>query len=193
MKLRTSAWAAGVTLAVFVTFGCADANRQTAADRPADQQPGDSPAAADRGAVGADHEFVMRAALDSMAEIEMGKLAQERGSTQAVKDYGRKLVEDHTAMNNELKQAVPNEAANMPTELPAEKRDMIDRLSKRNGPQFDREFLNEAVAAHRQAIELFQKEASSGANQALTNWASGKIPMLQEHLKTAQGLQSGKS
>jgi putative membrane protein len=184
---------AAVALAVLVTFGCTDANRnQTAADRPADRAAETSPGSADRGALpGADHEFVMRAAQDSMAEIEMGQLAQQRGSTQAVKDYGRRLVEEHTAMNNDLKQAAPAEINNMPTDLPAEKKSTIDRLAKLSGAEFDREFLNEAINAHRQAIELFQKQANSGENQKLRDWASSKIPLLQDHLKAAQGLQTG--
>jgi putative membrane protein len=193
MKLRTNAWMATLGMAVLVTFGCSDANQnQTAADRPVDRAADTNPGSADRGALaGADHEFVMRASQDGMAEIEMGRLAQQRGSSAAVKDFGRRLVEEHTAMSNDLKQAAPSEMTNMPSDLPAEKKNTIEKLSNLNGAEFDREFLNEAVNAHRQAIELFQKQANSGENQTLRNWASSKIPQLQDHLKAAQSLQGG--
>jgi predicted outer membrane protein len=148
MKFRTHAWIAGVGLAVLVTFGCSENRNQTASDRPADRAADTSPGSADRGALpGADHEFVMRAAQDGLAEIELGQLAQRKSSTQGVKDYGRRLVEEHTGMSNDLKEAAPSEVKNIPADLPAEKRSTIDRLAKLSGAEFDREFLNEAVNA----------------------------------------------
>src|SRR3954470_14226431 len=67
------------------------------------------------GATGADHTFAMKAAEGGMAEVELGNLAKEHGSNSAVKDFGQRMVDDHTKANNELKDLAGKENITLPT------------------------------------------------------------------------------
>jgi putative membrane protein len=134
----------------------------------------------------ADQDFATKAAQGGMAEVELGKLAQERGASAHVKEYGKMLVDDHTRLNNELKDIASKENITLPTDISPEQRRNIDRLAKLSGSQFDREFLKDSAKDHREDIAEFEKEAKNGQNQALKNFASTSLPTLREHLKMAE-------
>src|SRR5438045_6996818 len=94
--MKLSILAAGVALAFSLfNMGCSKTER-TAADRPGSAT--NPPAQADRSAPAgnlsaADREFATKAAQGGMAEVEMGNVAQQQGSTDQMKDLGRKLVQ----------------------------------------------------------------------------------------------------
>ena len=194
MKFSINAgFAVAVGLAFsFLSVGCSKTGpSDTAADRPATAT--NPPAQADRSTAAgmlsaADREFATKAAQGGMAEVEMGNLAQQQGSSDQMKDFGRKLVQDHTRMNNDLKDIASRENITLPTEISADQRKTIDRLSKLSGAQVDREFAKESVNDHKEDISEFQKEASSGENQSLKNFASSNIPVLQDHLNMAESI-----
>jgi putative membrane protein len=94
-------------------------------------------------------------------------------------------------MNNDLKDIAGKENITLPTDISADQRRTIDRLSKLSGTQFDREFAKESVKDHRADIDEFRKEATSGDDQALKNFASSNIPTLQDHLNMAESLEKG--
>jgi putative membrane protein len=188
-------------LALFLSAGCSRTRDNTAADRsgaPATDRSGAAteraPSQADRntGMLSAqDRDFAMKAAQGGMTEVEMGNLAQQRGASEQMKEYGRKLVQDHTRMNNDLKDIAGKENITLPTDISADQRRTIDRLSKLSGTQFDREFAKESVKDHRADIDEFRKEATSGDDQSLKNFASSNIPTLQDHLNMAESLEKG--
>ena len=134
----------------------------------------------------ADQDFANKAAQGGMAEVELGKLARDRGATTHVKDYGKMLVDDHTRMNNELKDVASKENITLPTSVSSEQRQTIDRFAKLSGHQFDREFLKDSVKDHRDDIKEFEKEASNGQDPALKSFASNSLPALKKHLSMAE-------
>ena len=150
------------------------ADRSTAADR--------SPSASNA----TDRDFAVIAAQAGMAEVELGNLAQTQGSDDRIRSYGKKLVEDHAKLNNDLKDIAAKQTITLPTDVNSDQRKAIDTLSRRSGSQFDNEFWKTAVDDHAKAIEEFRKEAAMGDNQALKGFASKSIPSLEDHLQMAQ-------
>jgi putative membrane protein len=134
----------------------------------------------------ADQDFGIKAAQGGMAEVELGKLAQERGSSDRVKEYGKMLVDDHARMNNELKDIASKENIVLPSGVSSEQRQNIDRLAKLSGAQFDREFLTDSAKDHREDIAEFEKESNSGQDQASRDFASKSLPTLRKHLEMAE-------
>jgi len=136
MKLPIySAFAVTIGLALsLANVGCSN-TRNVAGDRRAGE-------AADRTAsvTADDKDFAVRAAQDGMAEIELGNLAVQKGSSQDVKDFGRKLVQDHGKANADLREIAAKEGITLPSEFAQKHRDLKDRLSKLSGAEFDREF-----------------------------------------------------
>jgi putative membrane protein len=145
----------------------------------------------------ADKMFVNKAAQGGMAEVELGQLATQKGQSQQVKDFGQKMVDDHSKANDQLKSIASQENITLPTGLDAKDQAVKDRLSKLSGAQFDKAYMQDMVQDHNQDVAEFQKEASNGKDPAVKNFAQQTLPVLKEHLKMAetsqQAVSEGKS
>jgi len=138
-------------------------------------------------------QFAKEAAIGGMAEVELGKLAKDKGSSDAVKQFGQRMVDDHSKANDELKSVAKQKNIDLPTSLDAKHQAVVDRLSKLSGAEFDRAYSSEMLKDHEQDVKEFQKEANSGIDPDMKNFASKTLPTLQEHLKMAKDMNKGKS
>jgi len=134
----------------------------------------------------ADQHFIMKAAQGGMAEVELGNLALQNASSQAVKDFGQKMVDDHSKANNELKDLAGRKNVTLPGAIDAKDKATKDRLAQLHGAAFDRAYMRDMVMDHKKDIAEFQKEATSGMDPDVKNWASTTLPTLQHHLQMAQ-------
>ncbi len=138
----------------------------------------------------ADRKFATMAAMDGMTEVELGRLAAERGSSDAVKQFGQRMVDDHSKANDELKQWAETAGVMLPTALDAKHQAMVARMSGLSGAAFDRAYAKEMVKDHIKAVQLFQREADRGTDAGLKSFASSKLPTLREHLEMARSLNA---
>ena len=134
----------------------------------------------------ADKAFVEKAAVGGMAEVQMGKMAQQKGSSDQVKQFGGRMVDDHSKANDELKQIASAKGIALPTDLDAKHKSKMDKMEKLSGAQFDRAYMDEMVADHKQDVAEFKKQASSGKDSDLKAFAAKTLPTLEDHLKMAQ-------
>lgn len=139
----------------------------------------------------ADRKFVMEAAMGGMAEVELGRLAAERGSSDAVKQFGQRMVDDHSRANSELTQIASGKGITLPTGLDAKHRALMTKMSALSGAAFDRAYAKEMVKDHNKDVALFQREATRGADSDVKAFAQKTLPTLQEHLQMARSLPSG--
>ena len=134
--------------------------------------------------------FIRTAAMDGMAEVEHGRLALQNASHDAVKQFGQRMVDDHSKAGDELKGLASQSNVTLPTEVDAKHKAMQDKLAKMKGTAFDAAYMAHMVTAHQQAVGLFQKEASGGKDTEAKAWAAKTLPTLQEHLKLARDTQA---
>jgi putative membrane protein len=135
-----------------------------------------------------DRDFAWKAAQDETAAIQVGKLAIERGVTMQVKDYGRKLVDDHTSLKNQLIDIATREGILLPEGVSDAQRDTFASLSKLSGAQFDREFVKYAATDHRAELAAFLQEAGNGQDQTLMVFAANSVALLQDRLTLAEAI-----
>ena len=134
----------------------------------------------------ADHQFMMKAAQGGMAEVEMGQLAATNGSASCVKQFGNRMVTDHSKANDEAKQLASEKNITLPTTTSAKDQSTHTKLSSKNGAEFDKAYMSDMIKDHQTDINEFQHEASSGMDPDVKAWASKTLPTLQEHLRMAQ-------
>jgi len=152
----------------------------------AETAPGASAAAASLS--GADKQFLDKATIAGMAEIKAGQLAQNQGGNDAVKQMGGHLASDHQAADAKLQAIADADGVQRPAALDATSEHQLAALDKLYGAQFDRTYVKEQVKAHHEAIALFKKEASSGKNGQLKQFASDTLPTLEGHLQSLEQL-----
>lgn len=134
----------------------------------------------------ADTKFATEAALGGMLEVEMGKVATQKASDEKVKQFGQRMVDDHTKANDDLKSIAAKNSMTLPTELDAKHKATLDRFSAMSGAAFDKAYVQDMIKDHQKDIADFQKEANSGSNDDLKSFASKTLPTLQDHLKMIQ-------
>ena len=134
----------------------------------------------------ADSRFATKAAAGGMAEVKLGELAKTNASSSDVKAFGQKMVDDHSKAGDKLKSIAGKHSINLPMSMDSKDQATYDRLSKLHGADFDRAYMQDMVKDHKTDVAEFQKEASSGRNADLKNFASETLPILQEHLRMAQ-------
>src|SRR3954464_917284 len=78
----------------------------------------------------ADKAFVMKAAEGGLAEVELGKLAADKASSNDVKQFGQMMVDDHSKANDQLKSVAQQKGITLPTDTDAKHKAEKDRLSK---------------------------------------------------------------
>jgi putative membrane protein len=134
----------------------------------------------------ADAHFAKEAAQGGMAEVKLGQLAQEKGSNDSVKSFGKRMVDDHSKAGDKLKEVASRESITLPTDLSVKDQATYDRLSKLNGAAFDRAYARDMVKDHETDVAAFQREANAGRNDSLKSFASETLPTLQDHLQQAK-------
>jgi predicted outer membrane protein/sporulation protein YlmC with PRC-barrel domain len=178
MKLRM------VVLLASTAFMPAVALAQTpqATPRPAATQAGAQvPAAAD---------FVNRAAISNMFEIQSSQLAQQKAQNDRVRQFAQSMVRDHTAAGDKLKSSAQGiQGATIPSSLDQPHQQMVQTLQSASGPGFDRDYVQMQVTAHRDAVSLFDQYAQNGDNQQLKQFAQQTLPTLREHLQSVEQIQ----
>ena len=135
-----------------------------------------------------DADFFKQAAQAGIAEVEAGQLAQEKGSSEAVKDFGAMMVKDHTAANDKLKSIATGENVDVPSSAGMKDMAAKAKLKIMSGDSFDKAYIKSQVTAHRQAVALFRKEAASGQDAQAKAFAASTLPTLKAHLKKIDGI-----
>ncbi len=140
----------------------------------------------------ADMKFAQEAAAGGMEEVELGKLAVQKAQNDKVKQFGQRMIDDHTKANDQLKSLAAKDNITLPTDLDAKGKAMVAKYSNLSGAAFDRSYMRDMVKDHQKDVAEFQKESTSGSNDDLKGFAAATLPTLQDHLKMAQETASMK-
>jgi putative membrane protein len=139
-----------------------------------------------------DKRFVQDALLGGMTEVELGKVALEKASSDPVKQFAQKMIDDHSKANEDLKQLGSKENINVPDSLDSKHQSRVEKLSKLSGAGFDRAYIKDQLKDHQQDVQEFQQEAQRGSDPNVKSFASKTLPVLEEHLSMAKDLDKAK-
>jgi len=131
--------------------------------------------------------FVQKAALDGMAEVELGRLALNKSENLQIRQFAQRMVADHAKANEELAALAKSKGIEAPTSLDAEHRTMIANLYRETGAAFDRAYCEHMVMDHNKAIALFES-ATKTSDPELAGFAKKTLPTLQKHRQMAEKL-----
>jgi putative membrane protein len=130
-----------------------------------------------------DAAFYKNAAEGGISEVEAGKLAQDKGSSQKVKDFGAMMVSDHSAANDKLKSLAASKDVSLPSSSSVTQMASKAKLEVLSGDTFDKSYIKGQLKAHRQTIALFKKESTMGQDTDAKAFATATLPTLRAHLK----------
>jgi putative membrane protein len=166
--------------------GAGTASRSTATTAPS------STAAAKAGATalsGGERRFLEDAARGDMAEIEMSKLAQQNAQSSQVKDYAKRIIDDHTKSSMELKKVASSKNVSLPAEMDGSHKRKMDRLAKKKGTDFDKAYMDQMVDDHQKEVREFRGMAKNAKDGEVKAFAAKTLPVLEQHLQMAKAAE----
>lgn len=173
-----------LALVAATSLACGNSNN-TATDTAATPgAAGTTGAAAD-----VDRDFVEDMLADGNAEVELGRLVQERATRPEVKQFGEMMVRDHQKAGAELKQIASKHNVQLDPSEHQEHNDLRERLSKLSGAEFDREYMEAMVDEHQEAVNEVENKAQNADNPEIKQWASSTLPTLRQHLERARQIR----
>jgi putative membrane protein len=131
-----------------------------------------------------DSSFIQMAGSVGLVQVKLGKLAEKKGSSAAVMEFGRQMVTDYSKTNEELAGAAKQAAFPAPVLL-RQHQQIVDRFSRMGRSSFDKDYMAEVVKHHSEVVRLFQQESESGRIQSLKQLAARMLPELQQRLTLA--------
>jgi putative membrane protein len=134
----------------------------------------------------ADSNFVKEAAQGGLMEVQLGKIAQEKATDDKVKQFGKRMEQDHSKVNDELKKLASDKGIQLSTELDKKHKSKVDKLSKLSGAKFDQQYMQDMISDHKADIKEFQRQSDKGKDPDLQKFASQSLPTLKEHLQLAE-------
>lgn len=136
-----------------------------------------------------DTAFAKNAAQGNMAEVALGKVAQQNAQSDDVKKFGQRMVDDHGKAQQDLEGVASKANITLPTDVNAQQKAEQQRLEKLNGAAFDRAYMAMMVKDHTKDVTEFKKEANNpSANDDLKDFAKRTYPTLEDHLTNAKAV-----
>jgi putative membrane protein len=133
-----------------------------------------------------DQAFVNEAARGGEMEVKLGQLAENNGSAAAVKEFGRRMVKDHTRLNAELSATAKSIRLTVPSKISVEQQSEYDQLAMLTGTKFDTAYIHMMVKDHTEDLAAFQNEEKATGNAKLKRAVEAAIPVIEDHLDMAK-------
>jgi putative membrane protein len=137
------------------------------------------------GASRGDQMFVESIFKSDAVEVQLGQLAQQKSQSDDVKQFGQKMVENRTKLDEQLKPIADKLEVQKPKEPSKKDRQLIARLESLSGPQFDEEYIKAVVKDNQQDVKDFKSEAESAQDTNLQQAAKMDATVLAQHLQAA--------
>ena len=133
-----------------------------------------------------DASFINAVGKGSIAEVELGRLAQSHATRADVRDFGAQMVSDHTTAGNELATLAQSKQMTPPADMDLDHKAAYDRLSATSGTEFDRSYMQDQLESHTAVVAAFQNEITNGSDADVKAFAQKYLPVVEHHLGMAR-------
>jgi putative membrane protein len=137
-----------------------------------------------------DYKFVCNAARGGIFEVRAGELARSQGLNPLVKQFGERMIRDHSQVDRQLQTLATNKGAGLPTGLSSDQQDKLNDLKQQAGKDFDKNYASTMVSDHQKDLKNFEDEAQNANDPALRAFCKTTVGVLAEHLAAAKQMQS---
>jgi putative membrane protein len=203
-----------IVCAVALTAGCntnRTANRETGT---AGNEAGIT-GTAGAGVSNGDKNFINDQLSGGMAEVELAKVAKDHAASADVKRFAQMMIDDHTQAGDQLKQVASSHAVPMDVKIDGKHQNLMEKLSKLNGSDFDKEYMSAMVDDHQDAVRDLRsrvdenrsasdrltgknpenaaavkpEQSDNRVTMSINEWAANTLPTVERHLDRAKEIK----
>jgi putative membrane protein len=135
-----------------------------------------------------DKLFAQLLGAGGMAEVEFGKIADGKAQSSSVKDFARRMVQDHSRANEQLEKLAKQANIPLAGELGPDEKAMKDELDRSSARSFDLAYMQGQLVGHQKAVILLQYEIGQGQDSELQRFAAESLPVVIGHLQMARAV-----
>lgn len=135
-----------------------------------------------------DAKFVVTAAADGMAEVNLGKVAEVKASSTRIKNFAAMMVSDHSKAGNALADIAKSKNITLPAAPDTSAQQKAQELAKKSGKAFDKDYVNTMVEGHKNAVKLFEDASQNLKDPDLKAFAIKTLPTLKMHLDSINAI-----
>ena len=182
-----------IAITLFITIACNNEEKKDSVEKADSANKANTDTAMGKNKTVVDEEsssFLVKAADGGMTEVQLGELGQKKAVSQRVKDFSAMMVHDHSAANDKVKSLAAQKNVILPATIGGDSQKKIDGLSKKNGKDFDRDFMNAMVNNHQTTLGLFENAVKNAKDPDVNSFADKSLPTLRMHLDSAKSVRS---
>jgi putative membrane protein len=139
-----------------------------------------------------DADWAVDVANAGMTEVELSKVAQDKATTDRLKNFANMMVTDHTKANDQLKQLAATKNITLPATLSDASQKKLDALNKKTGKDFDKAYINDMLDGHKNAVDKLSKGSNDLKDADLKNFATQTLPTVQMHQDSIKAIAGKK-
>ena len=159
-----------LALAAALTAGCRGDDRSATTAKPEAGSPVGTSGAADISR--SDRDFVKDAAIANMAEIDLGRIALEKGADANVKKFAQMMIDDHTKALDALKTVATETHVEMPAQVDDDHREKAEKIGSKSGMDFDRDYAEMMVDGHENFVNTLESRMTVPVSGRRSTWAA---------------------
>lgn len=133
-----------------------------------------------------DLPFLREAAGANLMEVSLGRIAQTQASDRAVKEFGQRMVTDHSRLQQEFTTLASSNGVAFTPALDMEQQQEVNRLQRLSGPEFDRAYMELMIQNHQADVTHFENQSRDADSPRVRDLAARSLPVLRQHLSLAQ-------
>jgi putative membrane protein len=137
-----------------------------------------------------DAKFAVDAADGGLAEVELGKLAQQKATNPQLKEFGAMMVSDHSIINEKMTNIAKNKGITLPKVVGEYRQKLRKELSDKSGKDFDRAYTTAMIKDHKDDIKTFEVALKELRDTDLRTFASTNLPILKKHLSAIEKIDA---
>jgi len=132
-----------------------------------------------------DKIFLRKTTEGGLAQVALGKLAADKGTSDDVKAMGSKMVADHTQLATEMKPIADSMGIRLPRDMNKEDKTKYEQLASLSGDEFDKAYILAMVQDHRKDWREFHEELMATNDPSLKAEIEKGEAVIRDHMKMA--------
>lgn len=133
-----------------------------------------------------DSRFIREVNADNTLEVSLGQLAQQKAENSEVKQFGQRMVTDHTKSQNEWTDVASKNGLTVKAGMGTHHRAKLSQLQKLSGKAFDKAYMTTEIRDHKDDIDYFQREGQAVHSTPVKDLVASTLPVLQDHFTQAK-------
>jgi putative membrane protein len=129
-----------------------------------------------------DAEFMQSAAHSDQNEIQLSKLALEKGVTGMAKQHANQMITDHTKSTAELKPVAQKKSVTLPSDMDAEHKAIAEQMRSLSGKELETKFMQQMLLDHQKTVNTMVAHQRMTQDADLQGFITKTIPVVQAHL-----------